>query len=265
MPPQAQIKTDFFHRLAAAISRYPHDELLIRQVKRDALAIRGADPVVSAEVLGAIASIQGDADETRKQFHLALSRADADEDTFTNYLVSLCLLRDNTEFVRVLEDRGPRWFKLSATAVAGAANLLLEAGLPVRALELYKRYPQFADLVNSKIHIERWGEAVVHTIAAFGHTESSFEAAIAVARKVLADQGVSRSANSIHIVPDSSVGKPSVVYRMGVHTTIEGAGRLEELVFDALAEADLEAIDSGAVTILVSCLEPREVNNASIA
>lgn len=257
------LRSDFFDRLAEAISRYPHDEFAIHQVRREAENLRKRDPMFANEILGAVASIQGDAAKTAHLFEMALAQPSADDQTFTNYLVSLCVLQDNAALIAAIEKFGPAWMRRSSHAAMAAVNILLEAGYPIRAAETYMKFPEFSEQIDSLTGIGLWAKDVGQVLAAYGLSESDIESAVVAGRSTLARNGVRRSAGRVSVIPDVSVGRPSILYQLSVDTSAEGAADLESRVFDSYCADNFPAIDSGMLTVMVRCA--RETHDVAAA
>ena len=115
----AQKVNQLIERLDQLATAPALDEFSLQRIARDAKALMKSDPAGAHTVLGSVAALRGDRDETRHRYRTALE-IESDFTNYFNYLASLSLLDEYEEVLQV-------------------------------AIGALKKYPDNLDLLNSAI------------------------------------------------------------------------------------------------------------------
>ena len=92
VPTPATKGSELIDRLNAVVLEAEVDELVLRRIRHEAQQLMGADPVEAHTVLGAIATLEGRADDVRKHFRVALQQSGHSASVSRNYSCSLLAL-----------------------------------------------------------------------------------------------------------------------------------------------------------------------------
>lgn len=99
-PAPAPKANELIERLAQLADTPALDEFSLQRIARDANALMKSDPAGAHTVLGGVAALRGDGEETRKR-HRAALKIKSDFANFFNYLVSLSMLDEYEEALQV--------------------------------------------------------------------------------------------------------------------------------------------------------------------
>lgn len=102
-PAPATIASQLIERLAVVASTPALDNLEIQRITRDANTLMQSHPAVAHTVLGGIAALHGDAEESRSHHRVALT-LDRSLVVRFNYSISLSLLEEHEEALEVVRD-----------------------------------------------------------------------------------------------------------------------------------------------------------------
>lgn len=253
--PQAQQKTTLLSRLTEALKCYPRNDIVVRQVKRDAEGLRRADPIYSYQVSGAVAAINGDLSETQRWFEMALAQPGNTAEACHNYFVSLSVLRA-ADALKDAVDRYLPKLRDDPRAIASAIRSYLELGSFLEASQVAVQYKDCIERDKKMAWLGKHARKFKDYFASQNLAPEQFSMAVLAARSALAAEGVPRPAFVAEFLPKFGDGSLSLVFSFLVDAATVRVAELEEKLFDRLAEADLPAIDEMALSFLVRKIEP---------
>ena len=184
-PAPAPKANELIERLAQLADTPALDEFSLQRIARDANALMKSDPAGAHTVLGGVAALRGDGEETRKRHRTALGIDESLELLF-NYSVSLSHLDENEEALNVAIGalkKYPDNLQLLDRAINVAldsANFLIARDLssrwdalsPDRPNPLSGLVQQLADAVATGLFREEGIREVLRILAATQRTEN---------------------------------------------------------------------------------------------
>ena len=215
-------------RLAKLAAAPALDEFSLQRVARDANALMKSDPAGAHTVLGGVAALRGDGDETRKRHRTAL-KIESDFTTYFNYLVSLSLLDEYEEALQVAIgalEKYPDNLNLLDSAIRAA----LESANFEFARDLSHRWDDLAlDRPNALSGLAR--ELADAVVAGMFKEEGVREVLHILTETQRSDKA--RTSNSKF---SSHYGEESFFYERMIHATPTAAAALNEQFADQIAE-----------------------------
>lgn len=215
-------------RLAKLAAAPALDEFSLQRVARDANALMKSDPAGAHTVLGGVAALGGDRDETRRRHRTAL-QIKGSFATFYNYFVSLSLLDEHEEALQVANralEKYPDNLELLNSAIKAA----LESANFETARNLSHRWDALApDRPNSRSGMSR---LLADAVLAGTFKEESVREVLRVLSQTQRTENV-RSSNPkfrLHHVEES------FFYERMIHATPTAAAALNERFADQIAD-----------------------------
>lgn len=224
----AKKANELIERLAQLATAPALDEFSLQRVARDANALMKSDPAGAHTVLGGVAALRGDRDETRKR-HRAALKIDSDFATYFNYLVSLSLLDEYEEALQVAMGalkKYPDNLNLLDSAIRAA----LESANFEIARDLSDRWDALApDRPNSLSGLSR---QLADAVVAGTFKEKSVREVLRILTETQRSENA-RTSNSkfrLHHVEEA------FFYERMIHATPAAAAALNEQFADQIAE-----------------------------
>ena len=232
--PRAPRSSEIVESLRVIAAAEQPDDFALRRLERDARGLMDADPVGAHTVLGAVASLRGEAEDVRRHHRIALKLSGGSAEACRNYLISLVELGELSEAFEVALEAHRR--------VPGNAELLREA---ISAALGAARFREGRDLCH------RWNESfpdqplpfesmtakLASAIGRGAFSEEAVREVLRITHKILRASNVRKAKDGIlrdHTDPDS------FLYEFHVRTSPHKAVRLnEQLANRIVARPDL--------------------------
>jgi hypothetical protein len=252
-PTPSTIAGNLLVELTALADSTPVNEFAIKRIERDAEKLKGVDASEHAMLLGSIASLRGNYDDTTRHYRRALQLASNPVGVTLNYAVSLQVLARFTEMRDLLmtlvqKNRG------NVHALRQASKMFMDSGAFQSALDLAPladKYnvdlgerPLFAGLFK-KLMDER------------GLSEDDVLQFVEVTREAVRMHGIVRPIAQ-HRISYAISGEPSLVYEVLVDQPVEVCDAIEESMVSAWAAHPLSEKASGALVPMIGFATPAE-------
>lgn len=230
VPTPATKGAELIDRLNAAMLGAEVDDLELRRIRHGARQLMGADPVEAHTALGAIATLEGRADEVRKHFRVALQQSSHSAWVSRNYSCSLLALGrpdEALDIAREASERAPD----DLTALEHLIAAALEAGRLLEARTFRRRFGKLSpgrSLPDESVE-QMLGDAVDRGV----FREESIREVLRAVREILAAAGVRRTSRSD--LATYAADPDSFLFRVHVLASPERAAELNEALADRIA------------------------------
>ena len=240
VPTPATKGAELINRLNAVVLGAEVDDLVLRRLRHEAQQLMGPAPVEAHTVLGAIATLEGRADDVRKHFRVALQQSGHSASVSRNYSCSLLALGRPDEAFEVAKqasERAPDDLAIFEHLITTA----LEAGRLLEARTLRKRFGKLSparSLPDGSVE-QMLGDAVDRGV----FREESVQEVLRVVREILAAAGVRRTNRSD--LTTYAADPDSFLFRVHVFASPERAVELNEALADRIADRPELMADPG--------------------
>ncbi len=240
VPTPATKGAELIDRLSAVLLGVEVDDLGLRRIRQEAQTLMGADPVEAHTVLGALATLEGRADDVRKHFRIALQQSGHSASVSRNYSCSLLALGRSDEAFEVAKQASGR----APDDLAVLEHLIstaLQAGRLLEARTFRQRLGRLSperSLPGESVE-EMLGDAVDR--GAF--REESIQEVLRTVHETLADTGVRRT--NLSELKTYAVDPDSFLFLVHVFASPERAAELNEALADRIADRPELMADPG--------------------
>ena len=215
-------------RLAQLADAPEIDQFSLQRIARDANALMKSDPAGAYTVLGGVAALRGERDETRRRHRTAL-KIESDFAYLFNYLVSLSMLDEHEEALQVAIgalEKYPDHLKLLNSAIKAAA----ESANFETARDLSHKWDALApDRPNSLSGLVRQlAEAVADGMFS--------ERGVREVLRIVAETQRSENVRTSNFRLSSHYAEGSFFYERMIHAAPASAAALNERLADQVAE-----------------------------
>ena len=230
IPNLATKGAELIDRLNAVMLGAEVDDLVLRRIRHEAQRLMGADPVEAHTVLGAIATLEGRADEVRQHFRVALQHSGHSASVSRNYscsLLALGLPDEALDIAKQASDRAPDDLALLEHLITAA----LEAGRLLEARTFRRRFGKLSlEPSPPDESVEKMlGDAVDRGV----FREESIQDVLWAVHEILAVAGVRRINRSD--LKTYAADPDSFLFRVHVLAPPERAAELNEALADRIA------------------------------
>ena len=240
VPTPATKGAELINRLNAALLGAEVDDLVLRRIRHEAQQLMGADPVEAHTVLGAIATLEGRADDVRKHFHVALQQSGHSASVSMNYSCSLLTLGrpdEAFEIAKQASERAPD----DLAVLEHLSSAALEAGRLLEARTFRKRFGRLSSersLPDGSV-VQMLGDAVDRGV----FREESIQEVLRTAHEILAAAGVRRT--NLSELKTYGTEPDSFLFLVHVFASPERAAELNEALADRIADRPEPMADPG--------------------
>lgn len=240
IPNLATKGAELIDRLNAVMLGAEVDDLVLQRIRHEAQRLMGADPVEAHTVLGAIAALEGRADEVRKHFRVALQQSGHSASVSRNYscsLLALGLLDEALDIARQASERAPD----DLTALEHLIVAALEAGRLLEARTFRRRFNKLSpERAPPDESVEQMlGDAVDRGV----FREESIQEVLRTVHEILAAAGVRRT--NLSDLATYAADPGSFLFRVHVLASPERAAELNEALADRIAARPELMVDPG--------------------
>ena len=240
VPNLATKGAELIDRLNAVRGGTEVDDLVLRRIRQEAQQLMGADPVEAHTVLGALASLEGRADEVQKHFRVALRQSGHSASVSRNYsssLLALGRLDEAFEIARQASERAPDDLAILEHLISTA----LQAGRLLEARTFRKRFGRLSP--ERSLPGESVEQMLDDAVDRGVFREESVQEVLRTAHETLAAAGVRRTDHSE--LRTYAADPDSFLFLVHVFASPERAADLNEALADRIADRPELMADPG--------------------
>ena len=208
------------------------DDFVLRRIGREARSIMTANPVEAHTVLGAVAALEGRADDVQKHFHIALQQSGNSASVSSNYTCALLNLGRTVEAFEIAKQasqRAPDDLVVLRDLIMAA----LHAG-HFREARLHQR--RFSKLSPDQLPPdESLAELLGDAVDRGAFREESVQAVLRAAHEILTTEGIRRIGHSALMADRTHAD--SFFFEIHIFASPERAAELNELLATRRATA----------------------------
>ena len=230
------------------------DEFSLQRIARDANALMKSDRAGAHTVLGGVAALQGDVDETRRHYRTALNIDNSITHLF-NYSVSLSLLEEHDEALEVAVV-ALKAYPDDLNLLNGAMKVALESANFGFARDLSNRWDVLSP--NHPNLLSRPARQLARAVETDMFTEQGVRGVL----RIVAATQRSENVRTSNIGFSSYNTAESFLYQRSIPATPTLAAALNERLSDQIAERPDLLADPGLRFVAVFTAVPFDVRNA---
>lgn len=216
------------------------DDLALRRIGHEARKIMPADPVEAHTVLGAVAALEGRADDVRSHFHTALQLSGNSASVSSNYscaLLNLGQVAEAFEIAKQASQRAPDDLLVLRDLITAA----LHAG-HFREARLHQR--RFSKLSPDRLPLdESLAELLGDALDRGAFHEESVQEVLRVAHEILMTEGIRRIGHSALMADTTHTD--SFFFEIHIFASPERAAELNEILATRIADQSELMVDPG--------------------